>query len=331
MRSTAALSSATAAVLGALMFQNAAASKLDYACHIPDNSTVPISCIVSKSRGLFDLGEPKWLPSIYSEHTVETDEDGLERYVSSSCIVHPGLKDGKPYMGADNTCGIDWLRDAGGVEYISGPNGYLVDMPLEGGETYKQQHFRKLEMEPISRVPLNRVGRKHDLVGRFANDEPAQWRAEFYLESSSSSSSPPSSASDVVKRRVFPIFEVTDPRRHSRGRTLEPEHMLSSFSDRKMAVGESIPERFWDLWGKPPGEAFFFKFGSSAWPGEYALFLKFNEEAFILFNETDRVRRRASANLASTSGGAASGETSIWEDYNKPPPSYEELFDKERH
>ncbi|KAF4670989.1 hypothetical protein FOZ61_006807 [Perkinsus olseni] len=196
MRSTAAPSSATAAVLGALMLQSAAATNsVDYACHIrADNSTVPTisCCIASKSRGLFDLGEPKWLPRIYSEHAVETDEDGVERYVSSSCIVHPDLKDGKPYMGADNTCGIDWLRDA--------------------------------------------------------------------------------------------------------------EHMLSSFSDRKIAVGECIPERFWDLWGKPPGEAFFFKFGSSAWPGEYALFLKFNEEAFILFNETDRVRRRASANLASTSG-----------------------------
>ncbi|KAF4711766.1 hypothetical protein FOZ62_015585, partial [Perkinsus olseni] len=265
---------------------------IDYACHIPDNSTVPISCIVSKSRGLFDLGEPKWLPSIYSEHTVKTGEDGMERYVSSSCIVHPDLKDGKPYMRADNTCGIDWLREAGGVDYNRGPNGYLVDMPLEGGEAYEQQHFQKLKMERISRVPLNRVGRKYDLAGCFANDEPVEWRAKFWLDSKSSNDD-----SDLVKRRVLSTFEMIDPRRRWR----VPEAPLSSFSrDRKIAVGESIPETISDLWKEPPGEAFFFKFGSSGWPGEYAVFLKFNEKAFMLFNETDRVRRSTSAPLTST-------------------------------
>ncbi|KAF4749884.1 hypothetical protein FOZ62_015974, partial [Perkinsus olseni] len=149
MRSTAAPSSATAtAVVGALMLQSAAATKVDYACHFPDDSTVPISCIVSavKKHGVFHLGKSELVPVLYSQHTVKLGQDGTEEYVSDTCTVNAYMNDGQSYMKGAERCYFPWLTGEGYMNYTSGPHGYSTSRPVDGGEAYEQRHFQKLEM-----------------------------------------------------------------------------------------------------------------------------------------------------------------------------------------
>ncbi|KAF4688853.1 hypothetical protein FOZ60_002370 [Perkinsus olseni] len=149
MRSTAAPSSATAtAVVGALMLQSAAATKVDYACHFPDDSTVPISCIVSavKKHGVFHLGKSELVPVLYSQHTVKT-------------------------------WGKTGRKREGYMNYTSGPHGYSTSRPVDGGEAYEQRHFQKLEMLSLGDVPFRRVGERNDTVAVFTNDKGTEWNA----------------------------------------------------------------------------------------------------------------------------------------------------------
>ncbi|KAF4753972.1 hypothetical protein FOZ62_002563 [Perkinsus olseni] len=276
MRSTAALSSATAAVLGAHMLQNAAASKIDYACHFPDDSTVPISCIVSavKKHGVFHLGKSELVPVLYSQHTAKIGEDGTKEYISDTCTVNAYMNDGQSYLEGAERCYFPWLTGGGYMNYTSRPHGYSTSRPADGGEAYEQRHFQKLEMLPLDDVPFRRVGQPGDTVAVFTNDKPTEWNAYIKM-----------GPKNLItgKRSLYTTFYKTvmeddddDDDDDDDLHWVKKEVSSRSTMGAKIEVHESTSG-----WG----QAFFFKLGTSIRPGIYAMFLAFNANVYILFDK----------------------------------------------
>ncbi|KAF4707588.1 hypothetical protein FOZ63_028613, partial [Perkinsus olseni] len=232
-----------------------------YACHMPDDPETPISCLVAdvKESGFRDWGASSMGPHLYSEHTVKTDEHGMERYTSITCEIEPveGRK-GKSFKASDpNKCNIRWLKGASRVDYAKDGDDYFIDLP----HGRKASHFKKLEAREACDIPFPPEGATYE------HDEPTGWEVDVKLGSKVFGSG----ILGREKRKVYVEFHQVSPGRRERvphfGVVRNHQMMLGKMDD---------------------GRAFFFKHGSSNRPKKNAIFLTMFNKVFLLFNTSDR-------------------------------------------
>ncbi|KAF4701036.1 hypothetical protein FOZ62_014950 [Perkinsus olseni] len=283
MRST--LSRCSGLLVGALLL-TVGASKDDYTCHFPDDPTEPISCLVSAVPDEFTPSNISasrfYSPYLYSEHTVITDEYGIQRYKSICCAVTlVGRPNNFFFASWTGPCDIEWLEDDYPVAFTVESSGVSTEM--RGPNGWTTMNFKRIDVKEVSDLPFPRNGKRGDVVARYVNDEPVEWEARVILGSNTKWF--------YTKRNLHVDFCRVD------GAQLWIVPIgVQDLDGFTTTVG---PNREILIGGSEKGKAFFFEHGSNTRPGKYAVFVTISDKAYILFNGTARsttfYERRGSA------------------------------------